>query len=139
MAEWHAGEQQLKWLGQVKLSADMVALDQVAETLIGKHLEHAAKRVALKQAEDEVEWAESEIILSGLVVGKNEGERKASMAKLTRTDAAYKAASEKVQVLESEIAMLAAEITGLETKATALRMSITGKSAILNFLGSTSA
>lgn len=139
MADWNPSAGQVAMLGKIKLSESMSRLDVLAEELTAKMLELAAKRQALKQAEAALEAVEADLLLSGTVVGKNVEERKASLIARRSDTPAYHTAWTQVQDIEGDVLMLTAEIDGLQAQATALRMDITGKAAVLNFLGSTSA
>lgn len=138
MGDWNPSAGQAAMLGKVKIGESMGRLVVLADEITAKMLDQAARRQALKQAETVLEAVEADLLLSGTVVGKNAEERKASLVARRSDTPTYSAAWKQVQELESDVAILAAEIAGLEAQATALRMDITGKAAVLNFLGSTS-
>ena len=138
MSEWKPSATQQDILAKLKIGDDIKAITKVADDLLAQHLTHNSNRLALKEAENAVEWAENEVILSGTVTGKNEAERKAQLIKLLHTDKAYQEALYVQLQLEATLATSGAWIAGLEAKAVALRMAITGKASMLSFLGSTS-
>lgn len=126
------------FLAQLKMGADMARLDSIAAELVKAFDDKETQIQALRMADEAMDAARTDVLLSGAIDGKNEALRAAQVDKWMRTDEKYVAARQAHDAAAAQIGSLSAKINGLEAQASALKAIIGGKGAILTFLAATS-
>ena len=137
MSEWHATQEQLAWIQKSKLVETCQELSNLAAEILGLSEEIAAGKNDLRAAREEMELSAFTIQLNG-VAGKNADERAAALKVALAQNEQHQKIVARMNDLENAIAVLSARLEGKIAQAKALRATIEAKSAVFNFLASTS-